>query len=1192
MFFSVASFEFRYQLRQPLFWIAFTLFFLLTFGAITLDDIQIGAGGNTKANSPFAIAQTLLVMAVFAMFVTTAFVANVIVRDDESGFGAIVRATRVSKFSYLLGRFLGAFAISVLVYLAVPLAMMLGAAMPWLDPETIGPFRPDHYAFVFAAIILPTLFLQAAGFFTAATITRSLMGAYVCVAGFLVAYIVLLNLAASPERREIVALLEPFGIGAFGNATRFYTTIERNTQLPALAGTLLINRGLAIALGLGFLAAAYLLFRFEKKGRRLKISKKAARIEAAAAGLIAPRITPDPRAGLGQLLARTRFEAFGAMRHPAFLVLLMLGCINALGGLLNAAEIFGTPIYAVSRVMISTLQGAFTLFPLLIAIYYAGELVWRERDKRVHEIIGASPAPDWSLMVPKVLAITLVLAATLAVATLTAMIIQMIKQAPLIETWNYFNWYVLPSTIDLFTLVVLCIFVQVLVPSKFFGYAVMILYLVLTLVANQLGVDHNLLIYGNTPPVPLSDMNGQGQFAAAAAWFRAYWSAIALILLVFCYALWSRGVDSRLAPRLARLTDRLRGGPGLIFGGAAIVAVALGGFIFYNTNVLNPYRNNKEGEHFAAAYEKRFLKYENLPQPTIKDVRFDLQLWPKRAWLDAAGEYTLENRTNAPIETVHVRMDRDAEIAKMELDGAGRPQRFKAFGYWIFPLDQPMQPGETRQLRFAAGIGQKGFENGGVTRRIVANGSFLSNFEFAPVIGMDRGATLQDRAVRRRNGLPPELRVAKLEDDGARAHAYLRKDSDWVTAKITLTSDADQTAIAPGKLTSETVKDGRRTSVFITDAPVQNFFSIQSARYVVEKAKWNDVDLGVYYDPRHKFNVARMLDAMKKSLDYYSANFSPYQFKQARVIEFPAYATFAQAFANTMPFSEGIGFIADNRDPEDIDYAYYVTAHEMAHQWWAHQIIGADMQGATLLSETLAQYSALMVMKHTYGEDQIRRFLKFELDNYLRSRGGDVLQEQPLYRVENQQYIHYRKGSLVMYLLQDRIGEAAVNRALKRLLQAYAFKGPPYPRSLDLIALLREEAGPQHQDLITDLFEKITLFDVKVKKASAMPAPGGGYDVSLEIEAKKLYADGEGDEKEAPLSDIFDIGVFTSEPGDKAFAKANVLLFEPRPISSGTQTIRLHTATLPSYAGVDPYNKRIDRNSNDNVIKVEPPPKA
>ena len=142
--------------------------------------------------------------------------------------------------------------------------------------------------------------------------------------------------------------------------------------------------------------------------------------------------------------------------------------------------------------------------------------------------------------------------------------------------------------------------------------------------------------------------------------------------------------------------------------------------------------------------------------------------------------------------------------------------------------------------------------------------------------------------------------------------------------------------------------------------------------------------------------------AMKASLDYCSANFSPYQFRQLRIVEFPAYANFAQSFANTIPYSEAIGFILDTTDPDKIDMVTYVTAHEIAHQWWAHQVIGADMQGMTMLSETLAQYSALMVMEKMYGPEQIRRFLKFELDRYLRGRGGEMIEEVPLARVENQ----------------------------------------------------------------------------------------------------------------------------------------------------------------------------------------------
>lgn len=1191
MFAKIAAFEFRYQIKQPLFWITFALFFLLTFGAIVSEQIQIGSAGNVAKNSPFAIIQTMLIMSIFGMFATTAFVANVIVRDDETGFGGIVASTSVKKRDYLFGRFAGAAAVAFIVSLSIPLAIAIGAAMPWIDPEKIGPFVLQHYLFATAVMAGPNFLFTAALFFCVATLTRSMMASYVAVTAFLVAYLVSLSLMQTPEAREIAAYVEPFGIGAFSLQTRYWTVAQRNTELPELAGQLLANRAAVLALAGLCLALAYSFFRFEKKSKAARPAKATKADMRGPALTRAPRVTPDHRAGVPQFLARTRFETFEVARNPAFIVLMLIGVLNALGSLLSADEMFGTPIYAVTRVMVEAIRGAFTIFPVLIAIYYGGELVWRERDKRVHEIIGASPAPDWSLVVPKIIALSLVLTTSMLVAIVTALVVQAIKQAPMEDAWSYVAWYVAPNAVSMVQIAALAVFVQTLVPNKFVGYGVMLVYLVATMVASAMGIDHNLLVYGGGPAEPLSDMNGAGYFQAAGNWFRAYWSAVALALLTLSFVLWRRGADTRLAPRLARVPRRLAGGAGIVFGGSLVTAAALGGFIFYNTNVLNPYRGSTEGEKWSAAFEKKYLANERLPQPTIVDVDLDVSISPATLTARTTGRYTLENRTGAPLSDVHVRFSRDVDVSQLAIEGARERSRDAKFNYMIFALDQPMQPGERRTLTFASTAGQTGFKNSDNTTRVVENGTFLNNFEFAPVIGMDRGQLLTSREVRRRNGLPADLRQPKLEDTSAQAHHYLRHDSDWVTARIRIETDADQTAIAPGRLVSESVANGRRRVEYVTDAPVQNFFSIQSARYAVKRAKWRDVDLAVYHHPAHPYNVDRMLTAMQTSLEYYSTNFSPYQFKQARILEFPAYATFAQAFANTMPYSEAIGFIADNRDPDDIDYATYVTAHEVAHQWWAHQVIGADMQGSTMLSETLAQYSALMVMKKTYGADQIRRFLKFELDAYLRARGGEAVEELPLMRVENQPYVHYRKGSLVMYLLQDEIGEAAVNRALARFLQAHAFKSAPYPRSSDLIALLREEAGPgPAQDLITDLFEKITLYDLKATNATVTRRADGLFDVSFQVAAAKAYADGAGVEKPAPLSERMDVGVFTAEPGRGVFKASDIVAMEKRVIASGDQTITFKGLRIPAgatvHVGIDPYNKRIDRNSSDNLTKT------
>jgi aminopeptidase N len=1197
MFARIAAFELRYQLRNPILWVAAILFFLFSYGFVASEQIQIGgAGGRTHENGPFSIAQAMLTFSVFYMFVTTAFVANVVVRDDDTGYGPIVRATRVTKFDYLFGRFTGALLVAILGFLAIPLGIWLGSLMPWIDPETLGPNRPVYYAWSFLVLALPNILVTSAIFFALATATRSMMATFIGVVAFLIIWLVInTSIARNPEYRDLAAFTDPFGMMSYVLTARYWTAAERNSLVPDLAGFILWNRMLWIGVSAAFLALAHFAYRFADRDMSRRKARKARKQEGAAQAQAAephPAAGPLPAPEYGaaaqraQFLAQTRLEMRLVFRSPAFPVLLALGLLNSVGALWFGDNVYGTPTYPMTFTFIPLLEGTFTIIPIIIAIYYSGEMVWRDRDRKTHEIVDATPLPNWAFAIPKTLAVALVLISTLAVSVLTALAIQLLKGHTDFELGKYLLWYILPLSVQLIQLAILAVFGQALSPNKYLGWGLMVLYLVAGVVLTKLGFEHNLYLYAEKPDVPLSDMNGAGIYWQAAWWFRLYWGAVAIILLVLAHLLWRRGTETRLKPRLRRLPARLRGAPGVIAGAALAVAIVTGGWIFYNTNILNEYRTKDAGEIYAAEYERRFLRYESLPQPVISQVRLNVDLYPDQIRAEVSGAYQLRNLTAQPISDVHVRNgDRSLELLAVDFPGAHMISRDEEFDYRIYRLDRPMQPGETRVVGFRARREQIGFRNSGADTRLVPNGTFLTNFELAPAIGMSRASLLQDRTTRRKYNLPPELRPARLEDLSATRRSYF--GGGWSTADITISTVADQTPIAPGRKVSDVVSNGRRTARFISDAPILTFFSIQSARYAEARRVHNGVNLSVFYDPAHPMNVARMLDALDAGLDYSQANFGPYQFDQARIIEFPGYASFAQAFANTMPYSEAIGFVADNSDPDEIDYVSYVTAHELAHQYWAHQVIGADMQGATMLSETLAQYSALMVMKHRYGEDKIRRFLQYELDNYLRSRGQEGLEELPLDRVENQPYIHYRKGSLVMYLLQERMGEAAVNRALRGLLARYRFHGAPYPRSADLIALLRREATtPEQQALITDLFERITVYDLKVRAPTAVQRADGRWDVTVEVEAHKYYASGRGEEREAPLSDRIEIGLFTALPGRGSFDRSNVLMMARQPVHEGRQVFHFVTARRPTHAGIDPYNFYIDRNSTDNVAAV------
>jgi len=316
MFRKIAGFELRYQLKSPVFWVVATIFFLLTFGAATIDQIRIGGGGNIHKNAPFAIAQTHLILSIFYMFVTTAFVANVVVRDDETGFGPILRSTRVRKFDYLYGRFTGAFLAAAISFLVVPLAIWIGSFMPWIDPERLGPNDLHAYLFSYFALALPSILLTSALFFALATITRSMMWTYVGVIAFMVLWIIANIALDRPEYEKIAAYWEPMGTAAYGLVTKYWTASERNSVTPPLAGALLFNRAFVVALSAGFLVLAYGLFRFQSADlsgqKKVKTGKKA-EVEAAPALLSGPLPQPvfDRATAWAQLVVRTLFRAAG-----------------------------------------------------------------------------------------------------------------------------------------------------------------------------------------------------------------------------------------------------------------------------------------------------------------------------------------------------------------------------------------------------------------------------------------------------------------------------------------------------------------------------------------------------------------------------------------------------------------------------------------------------------------------------------------------------------------------------------------------------------------------------------------------------------------------------------------------------------------------------------------------------------------
>jgi hypothetical protein len=226
-------------------------------------------------------------------------------------------------------------------------------------------------------------------------------------------------------------------------------------------------------------------------------------------------------------------------------------------------------------------------------------------------------------------------------------------------------------------------------------------------------------------------------------------------------------------------------------------------------------------------------------------------------------------------------------------------------------------------------------------------------------------------------------------------------------------------------------------------------------------------------------------------------------------------------------------------------------------------------------------------MQQKYGRDSMHRFLKHELDRYLRGRAGEIRRERPVVLVQNEPYVWYQKGGQAMYTLADYIGEDKVDLALHNFLMQYRYanandsQSVPYPDTRQFIQALRAQTPAELQYYITDAFENIVLYDNKAVAATVTPTADHKYKVTLSVQVRKLQADGSGNESPMPLHDLIDIGVFNGKKDEE-----KPLYLKKEWLTQPAQTFEIIVDQMPTRAGIDPYNKLIDRDSEDNWMAV------
>ena len=1036
MFGSIFSFEVRRLLKSMSTYIYFAILFVITFFVAILSggafkDVKFAFGGEKIfANSPIIIDAFFgAVNNYIGIIIIVAVVGNAVLKDFRSNTYTMIFTTPVSKFDYLFGRFSASLLIALLILTAPAFGMMLGYATPWVNASRIEGFMLMPYINSYWQTIVPNAIFDGAIFFAVSLIARDIFVIWLSLIIFFVATGVSGSFFGSLEKQTIAALVDPMGNFAKRTIAKYWSTYDKNHLNYKLTGLFLINRIIWLSMACIVWITGYSYFSFTSSPRRLFL-RKPKLVDSSKLTFVPtffnkstlPTVTRAFTTGtnLKNLWGLSANECRTLWRNTYFRIIMLFGVLFLFLTSIQIGKIYDTTIYPVTYMMVEAFGGTFSLFMVILTIMFSGELVWRSRDLRMSNIIDSLPVPNWVFYASKIAGLIFMQVLLLAIIMVCGIVVQAFKGYTNFEILLYVKYLFGVKLIDFVMLAILAVFVQTITSNKYLGFFITSIFYFFNVTFASLVLKHNLLIFSSDPGINYSDMNAFGHLTYPFFIFKAYWGAFCIALAALTSMLWARGTETGLKLRLSEAKSSANRTSWMVLTIGLLVFIFCGGFIYYNTNVLNRFQTDFQQQEMQAQYERKYKKYERYPQPKITDVLLSVDLFPYTRSLHSAGSYVMKNKTSHAIDSVFLLIPYTVKVNTLAFS---RPSQLLLddpdYTFRIYKLTQPLQPGDTVTLAFNLDLVPHGFshdfEGLGMP---VYNGTFVNNFVFLPIIGYDSRGELSDNSDRKKHGLGYRPTSHAITDTAEYQFTDIAHDADFITFEATVSTVPDQIAIAPGYLQKEWTENSRRYFHYKMDSKILNFYSFLSARYQVKKEMWHDISLEIYYNKGHEYDLNRMMNGMKKSLEYYSTNFSPYQHRQVRIIEFPRYSSFAQSFPNTIPFSEGIGFIADvdDSDKEGVDYPFYVTSHEVAHQWFAHQVIGADVEGSVVLTESLAQYGAIMVMEREYGEERLRKFLHMEMDKYLVARSNESEKEKPLAYIDaGQAYIRYQKGGIIMH---------------------------------------------------------------------------------------------------------------------------------------------------------------------------------
>ncbi len=1185
MFIELLKFEAFYQRKQWAYLI-FSILFLL-FGYLL--GSQSFAEAKVNYNSVTRVTFDTGISTLGALFSVVFFCVSGVIRDRSHKMENILYSTPIKKWHFFGSRLIGVFGFTLISFTPLMVGMALGALSPELDPSRVSDFNLLLFLRTWFFLVVPNIFICSSLVFSVSLLTKNNAATYVTGVLLYVMYmvtsiimkspIVIQAAPSDPETMMLASYFDPFGLSAFVEQTQYWTPEEKNFQMVSFSGYFLGNRLMWVGFGCVILGFSYHVFSFRSLSKDPQKKVKEEKEQATGPYVSVPTLTSS-HMQFKSLISTVRNEIRSIFISLPFIITLICWCLIVffeIHSRIIAGGQYGDSWYPYTNLLIEQFTEPLLMFCIILIVFYAGELVWRDRSNQFHEIINSSPISSAVLFISKFISLVLLP----VILMLTAIIISIGFQAAL--GYSHFEWALYLSIfyywgVDLVFYCLFALFVQTVTPHKYLavGISALIIIMLKSSFSGLIGIEHPLLKLGYLPTSHYTNMNGYGWTTASFHHFGIYWMALGTVLAILAFKFWNRGSQESYQHQWHLFKANWKPWHLGSLGIFLLIFLIFGSFIFYQINIEGEYKPLGKRLDLKEEYERQYKQYKDLPRLHHVEIKTSLDLFPEEGRATIEANYRLKNLGSNPVNQVLI--SERARLDTIGLEGSRLVNRNEDLGVFLFEFTTPVQPGEEVNFHYILRKNQNGYKQ---ERGIVSNGSFIFYNQFEPRLWYSAALEIDDPYERKKRGL------SKREEEKVDFHLGEKDvNAGRVVFETVICTSSNQKAIAPGKLVATWEEGGRRFFHYKPTRNVVPFIAYFSADYDMEVVEHNGVSIEQYYHAGHEYNLEKIEESARMTLDYCEKYFGPYPFDHLRFVEIPGHWNFGgAAHPGTISMVEDNIYLIDISDTSNFDLVAKRTIHEVAHQWFGGVLSPKIQPGASLLVEGLAKYMEAAIMEKMYGKRMLWLLSENANRRYFTGRKYTDSTEPPLYLTEDG-YLDYGKSFTVMLAMKELFGEDSINKAINQMINRYRGKDEFIGNSEELIGEFYKVTDRQHHDLIDDWFRKIFIYDLKISEVSYESLKNGKYEFLLKLSTKKQQVNPDGSLINVSMDEPLSIGFFKEHPKSLSNDQA-IIYYKLHQVVGESNEIRVIVNELPEFVSIDPFGTRTDPNLHDNLKELK-----